>query len=153
MFNSILIIFLAASLFTGTPGELPRPATTISTGTQENDVWKVLFGVKYGDWRSVYKPQFNEQIKALDGKKITIRGFLIPLEEKPKHSFFLLSAYPFDACFYCGKAGPETVIEVTCKTPLKDTKTPITITGTLKLNYSSPEHLFYIIKDGEVVKN
>lgn len=114
----------------------------------DNDLWATLFKVQYGDWKSVFKPTYNDKIQALNGKKITIKGFLIPLEQKPKHSFFLLSAFPFDACFYCGKAGPESVIEVTVKKPLKSTEKPITITGTLKLNFANPDHLFYIIEDG-----
>ena len=118
----------------------------------DKDLWATLFGVKYGDWKVTFKPVYNEKISALNGKRITIKGFLIPMEEKSKHSFFLLSAFPFDACFYCGKAGPESVIEVTVKKPLKSTNKPITITGTLQLNHTDPDHLFYLINDGELVE-
>lgn len=113
----------------------------------ENEVWEVLFGVKYGNWRETFQPRFTDKIKALDGKKISVRGFLIPMEEKTKHSFFLLSAFPFDACFYCGKAGPETVIEVKTKQPIAHTEKPITISGTLRLNHHDPDHLFYLMDD------
>ncbi len=117
----------------------------------DKDLWVTLFKVQYGDWKSVFKPIYNDKIKALNGQKITIKGYLIPLEQKPKHSFFLLSAFPFDACFYCGKAGPETVIEVSVKKALKPTEKPIMIRGTLKLNFTNPDHLFYLIDDGEQV--
>ncbi len=120
--------------------------------TTEPDWWLTLFKVKYGNWQVNFQPQYTPQIKALDGKKITIKGFLIPLQEQKKHSYFLLSAYPFDQCFYCGKAGPETVIEVTVKKPIKTTDKMIRIVGTLQLNYQNPEHLFYIIDDGELVE-
>ena len=83
---------------------------------------------------------------------ITIKGFLIPLQEQKKHSYFLLSAFPFDQCFYCGKAGPETVIEVTVKKAIKTTDKIINIKGTLELNAQDPSHLFYIIADGELVE-
>ncbi len=119
----------------------------------ENKIWETLFGVKYGNWRDTFQPKYTEKIKLLDGKKISVRGFLIPMEEKPKHSFFLLSAFPMDACFYCGKAGPESVIEVTVKIPIKSSDKPITLLGTLKLNYDDPEHLFYIMDDGELLKD
>ena len=65
--------------------------------------------------------KLNSFFKALENKVITIKGFLIPLQEQKKHSYFLLSAFPFDQCFYCGKAGPETVIEVTVKKAIKTT--------------------------------
>lgn len=119
---------------------------------QETDLWKTLFAVKYGNWQQNFNPQFTPAIKALDDKKITIKGFLIPLQEQKKHGYFLLSAFPFDQCFYCGKAGPETVIEVTVKKPAKTTDKMITITGTLQLNSQDPAHLFYIIADGELVE-
>lgn len=117
----------------------------------DKDLWATLFKVQYGDWKSVFKPIYNDKIKALNGQKIIIKGYLIPLEQKSKHSFFLLSAFPFDACFYCGKAGPETVIEVNVKKALKPTEKPIMIQGTLKLNFTNPDHLFYLIDDGELV--
>ncbi len=122
------------------------------TKTRTNDLWKILFKVKYGNWKVRFAPQFPPQVKALDGKTVKIQGFLIPLEQKTKHSFFLLSAFPFDQCFYCGKAGPETVIEVTAHKPIKHTEKPITITGKLRLNYDKPDHLFYIMDDVRLVK-
>lgn len=118
----------------------------------EDDLWKTLFKVKYGNWRVQFAPEFPPEIKALDGKNVCIQGFLIPVEQKTKHSFFLLSAFPFDQCFYCGKAGPETVIEVTASRPLKHTEKPITITGKLRLNYDSPDHLFYLMSNAKLVE-
>lgn len=140
--RNILILFPSLVIF----------FTYFADAQSEKDLWATLFGVKYGDWKVNFKPVYNEKIKALDGQKIIIKGFLIPLEEKSKHSFFLLSAFPFDACFYCGKAGPESVIEVTVKKPLKPTQKSITITGTLKLNFDDPDHLFYLMNDGELVE-
>ncbi len=125
---------------------------TFNIFAQQPDHWKTLFAVKYGDWRTTFNPQFTPAIKALENKVITIKGFLIPLQEQKKHSYFLLSAFPFDQCFYCGKAGPETVIEVTVKKAIKTTDKIINIKGTLELNAQDPSHLFYIIADGELVE-
>lgn len=138
----IVIVFIFTNIF----------LNYLAYAQSDKDLWATLFGVKYGDWKVTFKPIYNEKIKVLDGQKVVIKGFLIPLEEKSKHSFFLLSAFPFDACFYCGKAGPESVIEVTVKKPLKPTQKPIAITGTLKLNFDDPDHLFYLINDGELVE-
>jgi hypothetical protein len=123
-----------------------------TNNTKEPDWWVTLFKVKYENWQTNFEPRYTTEIKALDGKKITIKGFLIPLQEQKKHSYFLLSAFPFDQCFYCGKAGPETVIEITVKKPIKTTDKIIIIRGTLQINYQDPSHLFYIIDDGEQVE-
>jgi hypothetical protein len=120
--------------------------------SQQTDHWKTLFTVKYGDWRTTFNPQFPAAVKALENKKISIKGFLIPLQEQKKHTTFLLSAFPFDQCFYCGKAGPETVIEVTVKKAIKTTDKIIEIQGTLELNAQDPTHLFYKIEDGELIE-
>jgi hypothetical protein len=119
---------------------------------QQQDIWKTLFTVKYGDWRSTFNPVFPAAVKVLENKQIIIKGFLIPLQEQKKHTNFLLSAFPFDQCFYCGKAGPETVIEVTVKNGIKATDKIIQLKGTLQLNSQDPTHLFYIIDDGELVE-
>ena len=119
---------------------------------QQEDIWKTLFEVKYTNWQENFAPKFSPNIKKLDGKTLKIKGFLIPLDEKPRQSYFLLSAFPYDMCFYCGKAGPESVIEVRCATPIKTSKEPIVIEGKLELNADDPAHLFYMIQDGKLVK-
>jgi hypothetical protein len=117
----------------------------------KTDIWKTLFKVQYGDWQQDFNPKFTPAIKALHNKEITIKGFLIPLTEQSKHSYFLLSAFPFDQCFYCGKAGPETVIEVSLKKAVKATDKMITVKGVLLLNEHDPTHLFYIMDEGQVI--
>jgi hypothetical protein len=52
-------------------------------------------------------------------------------------------------CYFCGGAGPESVIEVTVKKPLKFTSRVITLKGTLKLNDSDPDKLFYLLINAE----
>jgi hypothetical protein len=142
-FGPFLALFCWLAAWAGAPAQ----------AQDENKIWETLFGVKYGNWRDQFQPRYPDKVKSLDGKRVRVRGFLIPMEEKPKHSFFLLSAFPMDACFYCGKAGPESVIEVTVKVPLKGTDKPIVVAGTLRLNYDDPEHLFYVMDDGELVGN
>jgi hypothetical protein len=118
----------------------------------QEDTWKTLFEVKYGDWLASFNPKFTDKIKALHQKTITIKGYLIPLQEQKKHTNFLLSAFPYDMCFYCGKAGPETVIEVTAKKPIKTTNEVIILRGTLQLNSQDPNHLFYLMPDAELIE-
>lgn len=130
------IVFMAALLFFA-------PLQT------QPDWWQTLLsGVKYANWQQDFSPKFNEKVRQLNGKEIEIKGFLIPLEKKSKHNFFLLSAFPFDACFYCGKAGPESVIEVRCKKAVPYSEKLIKIKGTLKINDNDPVRLFYLIDDG-----
>ncbi|MEZ4775466.1 MAG: DUF3299 domain-containing protein [Bacteroidia bacterium] len=53
-------------------------------------------------------PTFGHSVQTLAGKTVEITGYVIPLEP----TRYALSANPFSACFFCGNAGPESVIEL-----------------------------------------
>lgn len=115
----------------------------------QTDVWKTLMSVKSEQKRDAHIPTFEAPQKALDGKQITITGYMYAYEEAPVHKFFMLSFYPVSMCYFCGGAGPESVIEVTMKKPIKATSRQITLKGTLKLNDTDRDRLFYILLAAE----
>jgi hypothetical protein len=116
-----------------------------------DDIWKTLLSVKYKYNKNAYVPIFEAKHKALDNQVVTIKGYMYPLEESAKHSFFMLSYYPVNICFFCGGAGPESVVEITAKQPINFSNKQINMRGKLKLNSSDPERLFYIMLDAEQV--
>ncbi|MCS6822155.1 MAG: hypothetical protein NZ551_09835 [Microscillaceae bacterium] len=118
---------------------------------QETDLWQTLMTVKYRYVNDVYIPTFNPQIQAFHNKEVVIKGYIYPLEEAPQHSFFMLSYYPASSCFFCGAAGPETVIEVNAIKPVKYSLKPIKLKGILKLNADDPQRLFYILNKAEQI--
>lgn len=67
----------------------------------------------------------------------------------------ILSKYPMAQCFFCGIAGPESVVEVTLKEkpPRLKPDQVITITGILKLNDSDVEHMNFLLVDVKVTLN
>ncbi|MBS9463948.1 homoserine dehydrogenase [Flagellimonas sp. 389] len=51
------------------------------------------------------------------------------------------------SCFFCGAAGPETIIEVNFKEkPPFRTDQIVTVTGILELNRNNVDHCNYILK-------
>ena len=58
---------------------------------------------------------------------------------------------PYNMCFFCGGAGPETVMEVTATEPVKYSTSRITLRGTLTLNDSNINQLMYLLSDAELV--
>jgi hypothetical protein len=56
-------------------------------------------------------------------------------------------------CFFCGGAGPETVLEVSALEPIKYTAEAITIKGKLELNDEDINRLIYSLTDVVLVKN
>lgn len=118
---------------------------------QETDLWQTLLTVKYRYVNDVYIPTFNPQIQAYHNKEVIIKGYIYPLEEAPQHSFFMLSYYPASSCFFCGAAGPETVVEVNAIKPVKYSLKQIKLKGVLKLNAEDPQRLFYILNKAELI--
>lgn len=124
----------------------------------EANTWKTLGKITYKkeyDELMGFKvdvPVFSDDIKAMEGKEITIKGYIIPVEGYKSHKEFIFSAYPYNMCFFCGGAGPETVMEVSALEPVKYTAEQIEIKGKLTLNDSDVNRLMYILTDVKQVK-
>jgi len=97
------------------------------------------------------KPIFSEEILALSGKTVEIKGYIIPTDGYKSHTEFILSAFPYNMCFFCGGAGPETVMEIYAKTPIKFTSEAITIRGKLELNADDVNRLIYAMSEVEQI--
>jgi hypothetical protein len=116
-------------------------------------VWPKLYDVKYetvkDDLGDYQKPIFSAATKALNGKVVTLPGYMIPFESGMKGTKFMFSSLPINACFFCGVGGPEGVIEVTTKQPLSFSDKPIEIKGILRLNSTDPDKMMYILEQAE----
>ena len=63
-------------------------------------------GVEY----TYTKPVFPPAVKALDGKTVTVKGFMFPLEEDEAQGYFLIGPFPL-SCPYHYHVGPALVID------------------------------------------
>ena len=121
--------------------------------------WKVLGKMKlneqYNEDMGAYIPYpvFHPTVKDLNGQLIEIKGYVIPIEETGDASILVLSANPYSQCFFCGQAGPETVMDIQLKNKGKRFKTDerVSFRGKLRLNDSDLFYLNYILDDAEVV--
>jgi hypothetical protein len=98
-------------------------------------------------------PNIHPAAKQLNGQKIQLEGFIIPLEGKKSQAHFMFSAFPINMCYFCGRAGPESVIEVFMKEgetmPFTDKK--IWIQGTLRVNAQDPQSNIYTLHYAEKI--
>jgi len=93
-----------------------------------------------------WKPIFGPSVKNLEGKKFYITGYVIPVDID--EDFYVLSRYPFANCFFCGGAGPETVVDLQFSghSPREyATDERLTFAGELKLNADDVYQMNYII--------
>jgi hypothetical protein len=90
----------------------------------------------------------------LDGKRVEVEGFYIPVDETGNEKIVILSAYPFAQCFFCGKAGVESIIDILSpkKLPALKVDTKIKFRGRLKLNRDNFDYLIYVLEEAEMVK-
>ncbi|RYU93327.1 DUF3299 domain-containing protein [Emticicia agri] len=119
--------------------------------------WKELQGVRFTKRFNKKEnmfflyPSFSEKVKALEGREVEIRGYMIPVN--PTENIYVLSAYPMAACFFCGGSGPESIIQLKMKKSGKYKTDEIwVVRGTLNLNADNIEELNYILQDTEPIK-
>ena len=128
------------------------------SSTQTIITWELLKNVDFSEvWSEEFQayymvPKFGKAIEALDGKIIQIRGFVIPVDIV--QDYYVLSANPYSSCFFCGQAGPESVMEIQLIKQYDGLRMDqvITFKGTLRLNVDDIYQLNYILEDAEVLE-
>ena len=128
----------------------------IATWAQTNLTWKQLADVGFEPKffkeynQNLLVPVFGKTPLAYEGKEIAVTGYIIPLDT----DFFALSKNTYAACFFCGAAGPETVIELQLKPGASKRykmDERMTFKGVLRLNDSDINHFNYILEKAEPV--
>lgn len=93
-------------------------------------------------------------IEAFEGKEIVVKGYVIPLTGKKAQSHFMFSAYPYASCFFCGKAGPETIMEVFTmgNKKIDFTEKKMSIKGTFYFTSRNPTDVMFTLKNAEIAE-
>lgn len=95
-----------------------------------------------------YIPQFSQHLKDLHESEVIIKGYVIPMDLEGLN--FALSAYPFSSCFFCGGAGPESVVELKLKESKKyKTDQIVTFKGKFVISDHINTSFFYTLVNAE----
>ena len=113
--------------------------------------WKTFAQVELVKQKDRYVPQFSPTVAALHEKEVKIQGFMMPLEMGEKQSHFVLAAMPV-TCAFCLPGGPESMVEVKMKTPVKYSFDALVVTGKLAVMRDDPTGMFYRIVDAVPAK-
>lgn len=118
-----------------------------------NDVvsWKLLSQVELVKQKDRYVPKFANDVAALDQKQVKVQGFIMPLQMGDKQSHFVLTAMP-QTCSFCLPGGPESMVEVKSKVPVKYSFEPVVLTGKLSILKDDPTGVFYRLTDAVLAK-
>lgn len=112
--------------------------------------WKLLAQVTPRAEKKKIVPIFPAAVQALDRKTVKVQGFMMPLEAGDKQQHFLLSSVP-TTCSFCVPAGPEGLVEVSTKKPVRYTLEPVIVEGQLAVLADDPYGLYYRVEDGLAV--
>jgi hypothetical protein len=113
--------------------------------------WSVLTAVKTKVEKNRVLPVFPNNILALNLKSQRVQGFMMPLDPGEKQKHFLLSSVPL-TCSFCVPGGPESMVEVKTKTPVKYSLEAVVVEGQFAVLKDDPYGLFYRITDAVAVK-
>lgn len=131
----------------------------LATYGQETITWQELAEV---NWEEKYdtlsgititEGTFSPHLASLDSTEVYISGYVIPLDALGFS--FALSQTSFASCFFCGQAGPETVMSLRIKPksiePHRQKNTKIKFKGLLRLHTHNQNGLHYELLDATEV--
>lgn len=121
--------------------------------------WKTFEDVQWTDKYSeqedayYYYPNFGSSVKELEGQEVILKGFMLILGSG-KDTFYILSRYPYASCFFCGGAGPDSIVQLNLKPghPKFKMDQRLAIKGKLKLNQDDFDQCNFILTHAEPYK-
>lgn len=137
MLRTALFILFCFSISAG------RAQTQISW----DDFADVRFELEYNKKEAAHlmTPKFGSRISKMNGKEVEFIGYFLDISADG--SIFLISSNPMATCFFCGAAGPESVVELQFESkPNFNTDDVIRVSGILELNINDANHFNYILK-------
>lgn len=97
------------------------------------------------------RPTFAKYLEQLDGKRVSLTGFMQSTGDSLTVSSFLLLEYPV-GCWFCETPDPTGLLSVELKAgkTVETRKGLVKVTGTLVLNRDDPESYLFSLKDAHV---
>lgn len=120
---------------------------------QRTDVvpWPTLAHLTQKTTKTAVVPVFNAEPKALNKTVQRIQGFMVPLDANATATHFLLTSVPL-TCAFCLPGGPESMVEVKAKTPVRYALEPVVVEGRFTVLANDPYGLFYRLVGAVLVK-
>jgi uncharacterized protein len=113
--------------------------------------WSLLTAVTTKSEKNKLLPVFGAPQLALHQKTQKLQGFMMPLEPGERQRHFLLTSVPL-SCGFCLPGGPESMVEVRTKTPVKYSMEPVVVEGKFLVLTDDQYGLYYRITDAVAVK-
>lgn len=135
-------------------------ALMLSIGTSSTQTaldWQVLAKVAFVPEQDplggypITRPVFDDKVQALAGETVSIQGYVLPVDTEGEQ--YVLSAFPYASCFFCGGAGRESVMTLDLLPGHRRFRQDEYLRFTGKLTLSEEEYdLIYRLEAAKVVE-
>ena len=143
MYRYVILFFLIISKFSFSQTEITW-----------QDLEDVEFSEVFIEKENAYVlfPHFGSKVNLLNNQEVTLTGYILTID--PSKGYCVLSKGPFASCFFCGKGGPESVVELDFKSNKNSFVMDqfVTIKGILRLNEDDIYRCVYILENAEIYK-
>lgn len=131
-----------------------------SAVSQEHINWDILADVTWTEEKDTLTDYINmrgaygENLSKYNNKEVYISGYVIPLDAMGFS--YALSRSSYASCFFCGQAGPETVMDLKVKPrsipSYEQNNTLLMFKGTLVLKEINPTGLNYALEGATLIE-
>ncbi len=127
------------------PPELPAGATSWDTLGKAT----VVFSEANGE--ETVTTIIPPEVDILDGKPVTLMGFMFPIDAEPKLQRFLLVEYPVDCPFcFAGTVEPSRMVAVEAGKPMDWHDEAVVLAGRLEVVRNDADGLVYRLHDAQL---
>lgn len=151
-----LLLVSAASVQAGpvTPPTQPAAERTRQNSLpQSTDPLWTLFAktaVTADRAKGIFIAHHPDEVKALDGREITLRGYMLQTDVLPPYLHFIVSRRT-PVCAFCPPGEPNEAVEVYLRkfTDLKGGE--VTVRGQLRLQKDGSQSLIFVLSNAEIL--
>lgn len=119
-------------------------AMQLNLPTADGPMWRILrqTRITIDEQSQLFEAAHPPPVREMAGRRITLQGYMLPLEADQRTRHFLISPYT-PVCFFHPPAEPNEVIEVTLTRPIPAGYHRVEVTGVLTLADNGEKGLFF----------
>jgi hypothetical protein len=119
-------------------------ALQLDLPTADGPMWSILrqTRISIDETTQLFEADHPQAVRALAGRRITLQGYMLPLEADDRTAHFLISPST-PVCFFHPPAEPNEVIEVRLTRPIPAGYHRVEVTGVLTLADNGEKGLFF----------
>jgi hypothetical protein len=113
----------------------------------QDPLWATLAKSKvvFNDETGLFSITQPPDVEALDGKTVTLKGFVLPMDGSDQTKHFLVTKNT-PVCLFCPPGAPNEIVEVISPRAIEWTDNQVSVTGTMRLINDGEKALFFKIE-------